>query len=151
MRVRDVMTTTVAACRRDDDLRRATHVMWEHNCGIVPVLDSSGIVVGVVTDRDICIATATRHVPPGSLIVGDVMSRPVHACVPDDRVDVALGMMRRFKVRRLPVVDGECRLKGILSLDDIVLAYHATKDASVSQIVETLAAVCARPTPALAT
>lgn len=145
MKVRTVMTTAVAACHRDDDLGRATQIMWDHHCGIVPVVDVAGLVVGVITDRDICIASATRHVPPGTLRVTDVMSHPVHACLPDDAIESALGIMRRFRVRRLPVVDGEGRLHGLLSLDDVVLAYHADKQAPISQVVETFAAVCAHP------
>ncbi len=143
MNVRDMMTRPVVACRRHDDLARATLLMCERNCGILPVLDDNGVVAGVITDRDICIATATRHVPPGTLLVGDVMSRPVHACLPGDPIETALGMMRRFKVHRLPVVDAEGHLTGILSLDDVVLAYHTNKGTAVENLVETLAAVCA--------
>jgi CBS domain-containing protein len=147
MKVRNVMTTAVSACRRHDDLGRATQIMWERNCGIVPVLDEAGVLVGVITDRDICIASATRHVPPGTLVVGDVMSHPVHACLPDDPVETALGIMRRFKVHRIPVVDAEGHLKGILSLDDLVLAFHANRHAPMAQLVETIAAVCAHAAP----
>lgn len=144
MKVRDVMTTAVVACRREDDLGRATQLMWEHNCGIVPVLDEAHVVVGVITDRDICIASATRHVPPGTLLVGDVMSQPVHACLAGDPIESALGMMRRFRVHRLPVVEADGHLTGILSLDDVVLAYHSSTHMPITPLVETLAAVCTR-------
>jgi CBS domain-containing protein len=152
MKVRDVMTSAVASCRRDDDLGRATQIMWDHNCGIVPVVEPTGTLVGVITDRDICIASATRHVAPGTLTVSDVMTRPVHACLPEDTIESALGIMRRFRIRRLPVVNAMGHLQGILSLDDIVLAFHANKQAPIAVLVETLAAVCAhRPAEALAT
>lgn len=144
MKVRDVMTAAVAACRREDSLRGLTQIMIDRHCGIVPVLDPAGLVAGVVTDRDVAIAATLRPAGAGSLTASDVMSYPVHACLPADTVETALGMMRRFRVRRLPVLDSDGHLQGILSLDDVVIAAHDRGEPPVAEVVETLAALCHR-------
>ena len=120
MRVHDLMNPDVEACRPEDDLSAAAMIMWRRDCGIVPVVQpSSQRVVGVITDRDICMATATRHVPPESLRVGDVMADDVATAEDDEPVAGALGKMRERQVHRLPVVDRDGRLRGVLSISDI--------------------------------
>ncbi len=120
MRVHELMNHDVETCRPEDDLTTAAMIMWRRDCGFVPVVDDgSHDVVGVITDRDICMAVATRHVAPESLRVGDVMCRDVHATEVDQNVDQALGAMRDHQVHRLPVVDRAGRLRGILSMTDV--------------------------------
>jgi len=85
MKVRDVMTADVQACQPATDLAAVTKVMWDHDCGFVPVVDRAGTVVGAITDRDICIAAATRGLPPAQIAAFQVMSSPVRACLPATR------------------------------------------------------------------
>src|SRR4051812_27450098 len=113
--VRALATTQVHTCSAEDSLARAAELMWEHDCGVVPVTQDSR-VVGLVTDRDICMATYTQGRPPAEIRVGDVMSKGVHACSPDDSVASALSQMAAKRVRRLPVIDSDGRLIGILAL-----------------------------------
>ena len=80
-----------------------------------------GKVIGVVTDRDLCIDLGTRNRLPGDVTVGQVVSGKVFTCKPDDDIRDALNAMAREKVRRLPVVNDAGQLEGILSMDDIVL------------------------------
>jgi CBS domain-containing protein len=143
MTVRDIMSTTVRVCRPDTDLAAVAKLMWDHDCGFIPVVDPAGGIVGVITDRDICMASATRRSIPERISATQAMSGPIHACAPSDSVKSALAVMKRFTVRRLPVVDAGGRLQGVVSLNDIVLAAEREKAASPREILSTLAGICA--------
>jgi CBS-domain-containing membrane protein len=94
--------------------------MWERDCGIVPVVDAEGRVVGVVTDRDLCMASYTQGRALTAVPVSWVLcGRAVHTCTPSDSIDRAIALMREHRVRRLVVVDGQQKLIGVLSLADI--------------------------------
>jgi CBS domain-containing protein len=121
MKVKDVMMRTPASCEATTNLGAAVEILWNRNCGILPVIDSQGNVLGVVTDRDLCIALGTRNQLLGDVTVGQVVSGKVFTCKPDDDIRDALNTMAREKVRRLPVVNDAGQLEGILSMDDIVL------------------------------
>jgi len=100
-------------------------------------------VIGVVTDRDLCIALGTRNRLPGEITLGEVMSGKVYWCKPDDDVRTALKTMAREKVRRLPVINVERQLEGILSMDDVVVhceprTLSKTPELSYEDIVDTL-------------
>lgn len=121
MKVKDVMMRTPASCEATTNLGAAVEILWNRNCGILPILNSQGKVLGVVTDRDLCIAMGTRNQLPGDVTVGQVVSGKVFTCKPDDDIRDALNTMAREKVRRLPVVNDAGQLEGILSMDDVVL------------------------------
>ena len=142
MKIRDLMTSDVEACRPDTDLAAVARMMWDRDCGCIPVVDAAGALRGVVTDRDICIASATRRLLPEYMPASQVMTHPVHACLPDDEVGEALGAMKQYKVRRLPVIDVNGLLKGIISINDIVLAVERGVGPDPKEIVSTLAAIC---------
>ena len=119
--VEKVMTSEVEACRADNSLSEAAAAMWRRDCGAVPVVDGDGRVVGVITDRDICMALATRGRLASEVKVGEAMSGPARTCTTVDDVREALEVMEREQLRRLPVVDSAGRLAGILSINDIIL------------------------------
>lgn len=119
MNVHQVMTKNAETCQPQDSLSRAAEIMWDHDCGCVPVVDDGGRVVSMITDRDICMAAFTRGIPLYALPVADAMSKNIVACRPDDQISYAQNLMQTNGVRRLPVVDEERRLVGILSLNDI--------------------------------
>jgi CBS domain-containing protein len=121
MLVENVMTRDAESCRPEDSLAAAASVMWRKDCGVVPVVDDEGRIVGVLTDRDICMALATRPQTASEVSVEGVMSREVRSCKATDEIRDALEIMRSGQLRRLPVLDGEGRLAGILSVSDIVL------------------------------
>jgi CBS domain-containing protein len=143
MKARDIMSPLPHTCGPHTDLATVAKIMWDHDCGFVPVVDASGLVAGVVTDRDICIATATRRLLPEHMSAGQVMTTPIHACVLDDSVRAVLSTMKQFRVRRVPVLDAGGRLQGVLSLNDIVLASSEKREPKASDIVSTMAAICA--------
>ncbi|HEU4577019.1 MAG TPA: CBS domain-containing protein [Polyangiaceae bacterium] len=119
IRVGAVMTDEVQVCSPDDPLYRPAQTMWEGDCGSVPVVDASGRVCGIITDRDICMAAYTKGLPLNSIRVGDVMSRNVRSCAPDDTLERAIGIMAEAEVRRLLVVSEDGQLRGIVSLADV--------------------------------
>ena len=121
MKVLDIMTANVESCGPESDLAAAAMIMWKRDCGSVPVVDSERKVVGMITDRDICMAVATRNKLASAIKVGEVISGRVYACAPDDALKDALETMQSAQLRRLPVVDDEGVLHGILSINDVVL------------------------------
>jgi CBS domain-containing protein len=120
------MTTNVRTCFTSDSLATAAQLMWEHDCGCVPVLNEHGLVVGMLTDRDICMAAFFQGVPISGIKVSAVMSRKLFGCISDDDLSAAETIMRERKVRRLPVLNPEGRLVGLFSLSDI--ARHADEE-----------------------
>jgi len=121
MKVSELMTKSPAYCTPDTNLGAAAEIMWKRNCGFLPVLSPQQNVVGVVTDRDMCIAMATRNQLPGQVTVQQVSSAVTHSCRPDDDLQSALRTMADKGVRRLPVIDAVGKLEGVLSVDDVIL------------------------------
>ncbi len=121
MKVEQVMNKRVRTCMMEDSLNEAARIMWEQDCGCVPVTisDRSGRLVGILTDRDICMASYLRGRNLKELRVADAMSTGVSCCKPDDTIQEALKIMREVKVRRLPVIDGAGHLLGIVSIADL--------------------------------
>jgi CBS domain-containing protein len=152
MEIKQVMTAQVRACRIDETLNCAAQLMWENDCGCIPVIESdgTGAVVGMITDRDICIAAYTQGKPLFEIPVATAMARSVISCHPDDDVSRVEALMRANRVRRIPVVDERGRLKGIVSLND--LAREAEREQTMrtapqitlSEVAETLASLCER-------
>jgi CBS domain-containing protein len=130
-------------CQPNTDLATVAKIMWDHDCGFIPVVDAAGVVAGVVTDRDICLATATRRLLPEHISAAQAMTTPIHACLVDDSISDVLATMTQCRIRRVPVIDGNGRLQGVISLNDLVLASTAKREPHASDIVSTLAAICA--------
>jgi CBS domain-containing protein len=121
MKVADVMMRTPASCTAEMNLAAAVETLWTRNCGMLPIVNSEGKVTGVITDRDICIALGTRNRPAGQITVSEVQPGRLFSCNADDDIHTALAIISGAKVRRLPVIDKQGKLQGILSLDDVVL------------------------------
>ena len=146
MNVRALMNKPVQTVSADSSLAEAGKRMAENDCGVLPVVDDKDRVVGILTDRDVCLALATKNRLASEITALEVMSPHVFACGPDDDVSKALGTMRQRLVRRLPVVDDAGKLVGILSIDDVII--HAgpasTTPAGVTyaDAFRTMRAVC---------
>jgi len=146
MKVKDLMTTDVKTCTPDTTVAEAAHLMWEGDCGILPVVDD-GELVGVVTDRDMYIALATQNARAAQLKVGAVAAKKIATCAPEDDVQAALATMKQARVRRLPVMGFGGTVLGLLSINDVLLAAGADKAVRNDDIVETLQAICAHHHP----
>jgi CBS domain-containing protein len=150
MKVEQLMTRNVKTCTEADTLNRAAQLMWEADCGFIPVIsaDGNGKLVGVLTDRDIAMAAYTQGKQLWSIPVGTAMARNVIVCHTRDGISQAEAIMRDNRIRRLPVLDDQERLVGILSLNDIAREAEretaAGKRAEVSpeEVSRTLASVC---------
>jgi CBS domain-containing protein len=140
MRVVEIMMGTPYFCRPETNLGSATELMWTGNCGFLPVVGSEGKIVGVITDRDICIALGTRGRPSGEVMVADVMSKKVYSCAPEDDIRVALATMREGRVRRLPVVAKEGSLVGVISVDDVLVRAEGSAQAGAISSEEVVSA-----------
>jgi CBS domain-containing protein len=152
MRVLDCMMGTPYYCRPENNLGSATELMWTANCGFLPVMNAEGNVAGVITDRDICIALGTRGQSAGEVPIGEVMSRKVFSCAPEDDVHSALRTMREGHVRRLPVIAKNGTLVGVISMDDILLRAESTAavtagELSAQEVVDAFRAINTRPLP----
>jgi len=149
--VRSLMTTPVRTCRPDDSLAHAAQVMWDANCGAIPV-DAGDRIVGVITDRDICMAGFTQGKPLGDITVESAMSKSLYGCGPDESVGAALATMADKRVRRLPVLDAHSRLLGIIAISDVSRWARSLANPTVeSALTDTLAAISAPSAQKLST
>lgn len=105
-------------CLPTNTLSEAAQIMWDADCGSVPVGDEEGTLIGMLTDRDVCMAAYTRGVALSQLSVQDTMAKTAYSCRPTDSVQHVLHLMREHRVKRIPVVD-HGRVVGIVALADV--------------------------------
>ncbi len=127
MKVQEIMTSNPKACTLTTTLSEAAGLMWDEDCGVLPVVAEGGKVVGLITDRDICMAAAIKNRKLSNIAVEEVISGEVHSTTSEADVHTALETMREHKIRRLAVVGDDQTLEGILSMNDIVLNAHEAK------------------------
>jgi CBS domain-containing protein len=143
MNVEQIMNREVKACSPHSPVEDAVRIMWDNDCGCVPVVDETNSVVGMLTDRDVCMAAWSRGRTLAEMPVSTVMSTRVYACSPMDSIESAEETMKRQRIRRLPVLGAGKRLIGILSLNDIAREWHASTNGIPSEsLAETLAHLC---------
>lgn len=148
MSIRELSPSYVASCRSEATLASAAALLDEHECGILPVVDDAYRVVGVLTDRDICMALASHPATAARQSVGEVMSREVHTIGANDTPAQALRAMRSHHVRRLPITTSNGTLEGILSLNDLAMAAQDIHEdgrtgPTLTEVALTLKALCA--------
>ena len=150
MNIQDIMTSDVQRCGLGTNLAAAAKLMWDMDCGVLPVVNGEGQVLGVITDRDICMACATKHRAPSELTVFDAVSGKTHRCKMSDDVHTAMDMMKREQVRRLPVVDEEGVLQGLISMNDFILLAGEPNAPAISlqDVARALKAISAHRIPA---
>lgn len=151
MKVKDIMTANPKACSPTSSLADAARFMWDSDCGILPVVTDGGKVVGLITDRDICMAAAINNRNLENIAVEDVVTGEVYSCEPQDDLRTVLETMRDKRVRRLPVIEEEEKtLIGMLSLNDIVRQIHDAKpgkDIGYRDVMATFKGICERRAP----
>ena len=147
MKVEDLMTRDVQTVRTTDRLDVAVREMRDHQCGCVVVVDEPAHPAGIITDRDVAITALETGKRLDEIPASRAMSRPLFTARPEATLSEALGVMQEHQVRRLPVVDEDGRLRGVISLDDIALAAGRarglfTQGAQAKQVGFALAAIC---------
>lgn len=122
MTIREVMTSNPAFCASSSSAQTAALIMQQKDTGILPVTEDafSRKLVGVVTDRDLCLAVLVRGRDPSHVWVQECMTRDPITCYLEEEVGAALRRMREHHVRRIPVVDEAGDLVGVVSLADLV-------------------------------
>jgi len=152
MRVQEVMRRPALLCTPDTSLAAAAAELRRSGCGCLPVVGEGGNVIGMITDRDICIGLARRGEKPSQIPVWDAMQHKLFTCSPEDEIHCVLKTFRAQKIRRLPVVDRAGTLQGVLCMDDIVQRaqrYAGKHDISFEDIVNTYQAICTQNCPGL--
>jgi CBS domain-containing protein len=145
MRVTELMSKPAYTCNVNDSAVVAAQIMWDRDCGVVPIVDDGGRICGVVTDRDLCMAALFKGKPLSEIPVSDAMSHEVFACHPDDDIAKAEHLMGAQQVHRLPVIDDHQSPVGMLSLSDVVrrLGHPGiSRQEEGRDFVETMAAIC---------
>ena len=132
MKVRDAMAKTVSSAKKSDKVIDVARKMKQEDAGFIPVVEDSGAMVGVITDRDIVIRCIAEGHDPRSETAEHLMSRDVTVISPDDDIKQAAGMMEREEIRRLPVTENG-RLVGVLSHGNLV---QATKNKTAEKVTE---------------
>jgi CBS domain-containing protein len=152
VKIDEIMTRDVSTCTPNDSLATAAQIMWENDCGSVPVVDRDGRILGIITDRDLAMAAQLQGVALRESRVASAMARDVKTASPSDTPATLQALMQQHKIRRVPVVDAEKRLVGIVTLGD--LAYVMSSQQTLggdgmtwTAIAHTLAAVSAPRMP----
>ena len=127
MRIKEVMTESPQSCRVGDSANEAARIMWERDCGVVPIVDHAGKVAGIVTDRDICMAAYFQGLPLSQMADAE-------------------RLMQERQIHRVPVVDDVGRLVGMLSLSDVARGVKrsgalAQKNGEAQELLQTVARI----------
>lgn len=146
MRVKDVMTESPRACGVHDSANEAARIMWEQDCGAVPILRDDGHLTGIVTDRDICMAAYFRGAALSAIPLSEIMSADVCTCHATDDLSQAERVMREHQINRLPVVADGAMLVGMLSLSDLTQGIKRAgglrqRSSDGQELLETVAAI----------
>jgi CBS domain-containing protein len=131
MELNTLMTANPACCSRDTPLRDVAKLMADNDCGMIPVVDQQGMPLGVITDRDIAIRAIAGGKDPAACSAGDYMSSPVRTVPMDTSLADCCAAMESAQVRRMPVVDRDGRICGVVAQADIALNGNASRTAEV--------------------
>ncbi len=148
MKIEQIMQRSVRVCRQNDSLNTAAGMMWDNDCGCLPVINTNGngAVVGMLSDRDICMAAYTQGKPLIEIPVTVAMAHSVLSCKPSDDLALAEAIMREARIHRIPVVDEDGAVVGIVSLTDLARNALSIGDGKVAlgtqaEVTRTLAAI----------
>jgi CBS domain-containing protein len=138
MNVHDIMSEPVVTCTPETTLNAAARLMRDADCGTLPVIDAGGHLTGIITDRDVCLAVAGSARNASHISVNELMKRSPVTVQATDSIHAALAKMKTSRVRRLPVLDGAGQLKGLLSMEDVVVRGLENGGIGMDEIVTTL-------------
>lgn len=134
MKVKKIMTADAGFCFPEESLSRAVEIMWQRDCGAVPVVDLKMKPVGMITDRDIAVAASFRNRKTSEISVGEIIRNRVFTCSETDDAEDVLKKMRRARVKRIPVTNENGALAGIVSIADLILKAPKLKKKTYSAL-----------------
>lgn len=122
MKIESVMTGDPVCCYANETSEQAAKLMEQFDVGVIPITETqdSFKLVGLVTDRDIALSVVARGKDPQTTLLSDCMSNRIVSCRPDDDVNDVITLMRQHQVRRIPVVDADNNITGMVSIADLV-------------------------------
>lgn len=145
MKVQDWLSPAAITCRPEESLQRAAQLLWDHDLGAVPVVDGEQKLIGILTDRDLCMAAFTRGSGLHGHSVASAMSKTLYTLAPKDSLAKAHALLRTHQIRRAPVVDAQGVLVGILTLGDLALESaklgKIKRRKAAVEVAQTLAAI----------
>lgn len=124
MKCNKIMSKEIKTCKGYSTAKKALRMMYDLNCGVIPVVDENEKLIGVVTDRDIAMYTGQRDVRPAEIHLDEFMTKPVITCHENDDIDVAIEKMKEYKVRRIPIIDTDHKVQGLISIGDVAVLAH---------------------------
>lgn len=143
MKIQKIMTTNVASILAHHKLSDAAKIMQERDCGALPVIDTNEFIVGMITDRDIAMAAYTKDRRIADIQVSEAMSKSPLSCQENDDLHDIEKLMQTHQIRRVPVVDKKNHVVGIISVNDIALAYKSKANTiRADEVANTFAAIC---------
>ncbi len=146
MKVKDVMKTNVGFCSTEDSLMKAAEVMRQRDCGVVPIVNADKKVVGMLTDRDLCLAVVARNRKASDVKTEELLRGKAIVCSAADKLEDALRKMRKYQVKRLAAIGAGGELAGILSVTD-VLQLTVRKDKKLKKKVYATLKAIFKPRP----
>ena len=146
MKIKDVMTSNPLTCAPETNLAAAGELLLQGDCGLLPIVED-GRLIGVVTDRDMYIALATRNRPAAEISVREVGVKPVFTCSPEDDVHAALAGMTAHRVRRLVVEGFGSSPVGVVSIDDLVRSAGPRQPLRNDEVIAALRVIATRHHP----
>ncbi|MBW7469895.1 CBS domain-containing protein [Marinobacter sp. M216] len=120
MSIKNIMHKNILCCDMESSLEQVATEMWNDDLGIVPVIDREKKLVGVITDRDIAIAAALKHKPLWDIAASELVEgKTCHFCHPEDDIHDVLKMMSEAQIRRVPIVNEQREVVGMVGVKDI--------------------------------
>ena len=129
--VKELMVTNILSCKKDETIQKVSNMMAQSNVGFVPVVDETQKVIGTITDRDIALAVGKMNKLPKDIKVSEIMHSEVHTVSVEADATKALEMMKEKHLGRLPVVDGEKKLKGVINIARIARNSHEEEESGM--------------------
>jgi len=133
MELNTVMTANPACCGRETSLKEVARLMADNDCGMIPVVDQQGMPLGTITDRDIAVRAVAKGGDMNNCCAGDYMSEPVRTVSQDSTLADCCAAMESAQLRRMPVVDSQGRVVGVVAQADIALNSSPSTTAEVVQ------------------
>lgn len=143
MKANDLMSREVFTCSKDDTLETAARNMWEYDAGCLVVADQENRPIGMITDRDLAMAAYTQGAALRDMRVDSAMAQEVKSCSPSASLNEVEEAMRAGRIRRMPVVDADGKIAGIITLGDIARSSQAgpLRATAIPGVAKTLAAI----------